>query len=305
MLSVCQNTSISKLVYDFVSGFHRKNEDGTPFVLTADHCYTYYETMYNVSYSTAVANTIFYFDYESPTCDGDSGSMSQYISGASLKANWSTSDFCLLELDETPSPSYSPYYAGWYNLDVAATSAATIHHASGDVKKISLSDPDSSAVSMDYGVQVEVAWGDHWGVYWDNSMTEGGSSGAALFNEDHRVVGQLHGGNSNCQYIDADEGPHITSYFGKLFDSWDGTGRTSTNRLVNWLDPDDDTDELAGLRLIDDYTITSSTSTSGDIVKFNDVTVQSGTDLVVNITESFKATGTLSIPSGGTVEISP
>jgi len=26
---VCQNTSISKLVYDFISGFHRKNEDGT------------------------------------------------------------------------------------------------------------------------------------------------------------------------------------------------------------------------------------------------------------------------------------
>jgi len=26
---VCQNTSISKLVYDFVSGFHRKNDDGT------------------------------------------------------------------------------------------------------------------------------------------------------------------------------------------------------------------------------------------------------------------------------------
>ena len=26
---VCQNTSVSKLVYDFVSGFHRKNDDGT------------------------------------------------------------------------------------------------------------------------------------------------------------------------------------------------------------------------------------------------------------------------------------
>ena len=26
---VCQNTAISKLVYDFVSGFHRQNEDGT------------------------------------------------------------------------------------------------------------------------------------------------------------------------------------------------------------------------------------------------------------------------------------
>jgi hypothetical protein len=26
---VCQNTAISKLVYDFIPGFHRKNEDGT------------------------------------------------------------------------------------------------------------------------------------------------------------------------------------------------------------------------------------------------------------------------------------
>jgi type III restriction enzyme len=26
---VCQNTAISKLVYDFISGFHRKNQDGT------------------------------------------------------------------------------------------------------------------------------------------------------------------------------------------------------------------------------------------------------------------------------------
>src|SRR5205085_11897307 len=26
---VCQNTAISKLVYDFVSGYHRKNADGT------------------------------------------------------------------------------------------------------------------------------------------------------------------------------------------------------------------------------------------------------------------------------------
>jgi hypothetical protein len=26
---VCQNTAISKLVYDFVSGFQRQNDDGT------------------------------------------------------------------------------------------------------------------------------------------------------------------------------------------------------------------------------------------------------------------------------------
>ncbi|MEN8250555.1 MAG: serine protease [Bacteroidota bacterium] len=286
------------------------DQDGTPYVLTADHCYADYESRYGVSYSTAVSNTVFYFNYESPTCDGIDGSKSQYISGASLKANWADTDFCLLELSSTPSASFNPYYAGWYNLNVAATSAATIHHPGGDVKKISLSNPDSSAVSMDYNVQEEVSWGDHWAVYWDNSMTEGGSSGAALFNQNHRVVGQVHGGHSNCQNWNLlpngeyEQGPHRPTYFGKLYYSWDGDD-TITTRLKDWLNPEDDTNELAGLRLIEDFTITSSTSTSGDIVIFNDVSVQSGTDVVVDITESFKATGTLSIPTGCTLEINP
>ena len=34
---VCQNTSISKLVYDFISGFHRKNEDGTTTLENGRH----------------------------------------------------------------------------------------------------------------------------------------------------------------------------------------------------------------------------------------------------------------------------
>ena len=29
---------------------------------------------------------------------------------------------------------------------------------------------------------------------WDLGTTEGGSSGSPLFNQDHRVIGQLHGG---------------------------------------------------------------------------------------------------------------
>ena len=34
---VCQNTAISKLVYDFISGFHRKNEDGTTSLVNGRH----------------------------------------------------------------------------------------------------------------------------------------------------------------------------------------------------------------------------------------------------------------------------
>ena len=34
---VCQNTAISKLVYDFISGFHRKNDDGTTNLVNGRH----------------------------------------------------------------------------------------------------------------------------------------------------------------------------------------------------------------------------------------------------------------------------
>ena len=34
---VCQNTAISKLVYDFISGFHRKNPDGTTTLQNGRH----------------------------------------------------------------------------------------------------------------------------------------------------------------------------------------------------------------------------------------------------------------------------
>ena len=34
---VCQNTAISKLVYDFISGFHRKNDDGTTTLVNGSH----------------------------------------------------------------------------------------------------------------------------------------------------------------------------------------------------------------------------------------------------------------------------
>ena len=34
---VCQNTAISKLVYDFISGFHRKNDDGTTTLVNGRH----------------------------------------------------------------------------------------------------------------------------------------------------------------------------------------------------------------------------------------------------------------------------
>jgi hypothetical protein len=58
--------------------------------------------------------------------------------------------------------------------------------------------------------------------------TEPGSSGAPLFNEQHRIVGTLTGGRSNCSYPRDDS-------FTKFGVSWD-TYPDSSNQLKYWLD---------------------------------------------------------------------
>ena len=63
------------------------------------------------------------------------------------------------------------------------------------------------------------------------TTTEGGSSGSGLWDENHRIVGQLHGGQAAC-------GNSINDYYGKFSMSWDGNGSTSSaSRLSDWLDP--------------------------------------------------------------------
>lgn len=189
--------------------------DGTPYFLSANHCY-----------SSDYATWIFMFNYESPQCTPTTdGPTNQTVSGCSLKAKWGTSDFMLFELSSQPPANYNVYYAGWSNVNSPGTSAVGIHHPAGDVKKISFEN-DPYVSSGYFG-----AGNDHWKVPdWDDGTTEGGSSGSPLFNQDHRVVGQLHGGNAAC-------GNNQEDYYGRFALSWTGGGSTST-RLKDWLDPD-------------------------------------------------------------------
>jgi hypothetical protein len=145
-----------------------------------------------------------------------------------LRANWSTSDFTLLELDEMPDPAFGVTYAGWYRGDALATSAVGIHHPSTDEKSISF---ENAAVRLtSYTSTVEPGDGTHLRVIdWDLGTTEGGSSGSPLFDSEHRVVGQLHGGYAAC-------GNNESDWYGWLNRSWTGGGTRAT-RLVDWLDP--------------------------------------------------------------------
>jgi hypothetical protein len=63
----------------------------------------------------------------------------------------------------------------------------------------------------------------------DMGAMEKGSSGSPLFDQNHRIKGQLHGGQVECP-------PNSTAYYGALFTSMGGGG-TKDTRLIDWLDP--------------------------------------------------------------------
>jgi lysyl endopeptidase len=184
---------------------NNKRQDLMPYFLSANHCYT--------QRRSDVYTWIFMFNYESSSCSNADGPTNQTVSGASLEANSSTSDFLLLKLYNTPPRAYNTYFAGWNATGTTPTSGTTIHHPSGDIKKISL---DYDILSSN---------GSFWRVNdWDVGTTENGSSGAPLFNPDHQIIGQLFGGDAAC-------GNNLHDDFGKFSVSWN-------NGLKAKLDPD-------------------------------------------------------------------
>jgi hypothetical protein len=199
--------------------------DGTPYMLTANHCY-------DASYAT----WIIVFKYEAPTCPnpGGDGPLTYTISGTSLCAKNSPSDFCLVKLSSKPPVSYNTYYAGWNHSNVPPTSGICVHHPDCDVKKISFITTPFTPTS--YNSPPVPGDSSHWHVQWASipstgltPVTEPGSSGSPLFNQWNQVVGQLHGGPSSCTATDKSD------YYGKFDRSWTGGG-TSATRLRDWLD---------------------------------------------------------------------
>ena len=189
---------------------------GTPYFLTANHCIT----------GATVSTWVFRFNWEASGCTNQNGPTNQTVNGSTLKANKTSSDFALLQLNNIPPQNYGAYYAGWNRQNVADLSSIGIHHPSGDIKKISFDNNPCTSTS----------WGgtpanSHWQVDWDGGQcTEPGSSGSPLFNQDHQIIGQLHGGASACGSAD------MTDEYGKFWMSWD-LGTTNATQLKHWLDP--------------------------------------------------------------------
>ncbi len=201
--------------------------DGTPYFLTANHCY-----------AANVASWVFVFNHETAGCTGNTGPTNQTISGSVLRAKNAGSDFCLLELNSVPPASYNVQYSGWDASDANTVSSVVgIHHPSGDLKKISFEN-DPVAQGNWGGAQT-------WDVaQWDDGITEPGSSGSPLFDQNHRIIGQLYGGNSACSgNVENGQGDS----YGRFGVSWDA-GATAATRLKEWLDPGN-----TGILVVDGY----------------------------------------------------
>lgn len=206
--------------------------DFTPYILTADHC-----ALSSGNYATPddLAQWIFYFKFEGVSCDDDNPVGTRSLTGAIKLASSSPegndgSDFYLLQLYDIIPNSYQPYFLGWNSLNELSNNGVCIHHPAGDVKKIST-----------YVDKLEFSqWGNtpetHLMVTWSETpnghgVTEGGSSGAPIFNTSKQIVGQLTGGESDCTNLTGGD------HFGRIYFSWDKNGLNDSLRLQPWLDP--------------------------------------------------------------------
>ncbi|MDP3858615.1 MAG: serine protease [Stagnimonas sp.] len=205
--------------------------DNRALVLTANHCGI---TASNVSSVRA------YFNVQSASCNGtDDGRVDQNMAGESFLAGTSSlpdndvdTDFTLITLAGTVPSTFNALYAGWDARSSATpTSGVAIHHPQGDEKKISVYSSSASKVEdVAIGSIGDSFTVDAWQVRWAQGTTETGSSGSALWNQNHQVVGMLSGGGASC------EDPDQPDFFARLERAWTANS-ASNGQLKAHLDP--------------------------------------------------------------------
>jgi V8-like Glu-specific endopeptidase len=206
------------------------NSSKIPYILTTAHC---------IGSQGEANKSIFYFNYESPICNGPDGFTTHQISGSTLISTGDSLgdylsrdslDFSLVKLNVQPPDSFRVYYAGWNRTELPANETVTIHHPYGDVKKISCDFDSPETGSFEENGKYPYILNSHWKILqWDIATTEPGSSGCPLFDQDKRLVGLLTGGEANCV-------SSVNDYFTKFDYSWNYYDQTY-KKLQTWLDP--------------------------------------------------------------------
>mgnify|MGYP002623579048 CR=1 FL=1 len=206
------------------------------YVLTARHC---------ISTARQAQGSVFIFNY------GDLTSVdSCYVSGSELVAVKNRDsdgylDFALVRLEALPIGG-AISRAGWNATEKQPVGAVCIHHPNGDLKKIAITSDSLMVTSYNNFDPATFFNVGEWSV----GATEAGSSGAPLFDDDHKVVGLLAGGDSDCDYP-------MNDYF-QMFAACYNRYSVDSQQLAHWLDP---------------LSITSGTLSSDPVSRINDQSV--------------------------------
>jgi len=285
-------------------------QDYRPFFLTAFHCID--ETGSSMWYGgedgqlsaqeiSDAENWAFKFKYKKTACNGNVIYKTVTYNYATFRAASFSSDFALMELNNEIRKGFS--FLGWDRSGTSPTSGTCIHHPQGEVMKISFDNhkisPNKSSLQFDNFLYYPAQ--SHWVVGLDNGTVENVSSGSPLFDQNKRVVGQLHGGYDGC--------PPVTAYYGRLYTSWTGDGTNST-RLSNWLNP-----TSSSATTLNTLTCPTSTlllnqniTTNTTIVRCSDIniqnmTIQNGAKLTIETTEKVTINGNFKVELGSKFEI--
>lgn len=209
------------------------SENKTPYFLTANHCF---------DATASPSNYVMRFNWISPNpvCASFANSTDAIdnftISGATLRARNANSDFMLVEINSDIPSGWDITYAGWDRTDDFPSFTVGIHHPDGDIMKICRDDDSPTKVAQNAGTGSPIA--QTWDITtagdgWELGVTEGGSSGSALFDPNGRIIGQLYGGAAGCTGTNDND---FHDFYGRFAVSWDA-GSTASTRLSDWLDP--------------------------------------------------------------------
>jgi lysyl endopeptidase len=170
---------------------------GTPYILTANHC---------ISTQTFASTLFTDFKFRSLTCNN--AATGEYFptatTGAALLYTAYNTDSTLLRLNGAPSTPV--LFAGWDATTAPTTSTTgihSIHHPRGDQQRLSRGSitgySTRNATVPTSFIDSNITNGTILDVTLTTGLTEGGSSGSALFkgtDANPQVIGQLFGGTA-------------------------------------------------------------------------------------------------------------
>lgn len=206
------------------------NEDKTPYILSAFHCFF----SENGQLEADVEATEFHFEYETAGCENEKVRPAvKIMKGADLLVATpiaNSSDGVLLKLKDNIPSDWDVYYNGWdrENDGNKIKNGVVIHHPQGDVKKIAFY--NTPLISDQWNDTSQAAKNTHWVVTYSEGVTNGGSSGSPIFNSSGLIVGSLTGGNSSCSK------PSEADWYGKFWYHFDQSPNANL-RMNKYLDP--------------------------------------------------------------------